>query len=84
MLLSKLDVLEECQVVVEDAWQAGSIPWQVTDLARCERLGNAPNIEKAWVPVGSLPKSPFIGSHTTNGRALLPPPVKSVIGVHTE
>src|SRR5215207_724553 len=35
------------------------------------------------VPVESLPKSPFIGSQTINGRALMPPPVKSVIGVQT-
>ena len=35
------------------------------------------------VPVESTPKSPFIGSHTTNGRALIEPPVKSLIGVQT-
>src|SRR5262250_1338263 len=35
------------------------------------------------VPVGSVPKSPFIGSQMTNGLALFPPPVKSVIGVQT-
>src|SRR5689334_9958258 len=35
------------------------------------------------VPVESKPKSPFIGSQSINGRALMPPPVKSVIGVQT-
>ena len=35
------------------------------------------------VPVESTPKSPCIGSQIMNGRALMPPPVKSVIGVHT-
>ena len=35
------------------------------------------------VPVESKPKSPFVGSHTTNGRALIEPPVKSLIGVQT-
>src|SRR5262245_20535927 len=34
------------------------------------------------VPVESNPKSPFTGSQTMNGRALMPPPVKSVSGVH--
>ena len=48
MFLAELDVLEECQVVIEDAGQADRVSWQVSDLARCERLGNAPNIEKAW------------------------------------
>src|SRR6185369_773505 len=33
------------------------------------------------VPVESTPKSPCIGSQVMNGRALMPPPVKSVIGV---
>ena len=35
------------------------------------------------VPVESTPKSPCIGSQIMNGRALMPPPVKSVIGVQT-
>src|ERR1044071_738522 len=33
------------------------------------------------VPVESTPKSPCIGSQVMNGRALMPPPGKSVIGV---
>src|SRR5688572_18761542 len=35
------------------------------------------------VPVESTPKLPAIGSQTMNGRALIPPPVKSVMGVQT-
>ena len=46
-------------------------------------LAKQPTLNDRGVPVGSLPKSPCIGSQTTNGRALIPPPVKSVIGVHT-
>ena len=35
------------------------------------------------VPVESTPNTPSIGSHTMKGRALIPPPVKSDIGVQT-
>ena len=42
-----------------------------------------PTLKALGVPVESTPKSPFTGSQTINGRALIPPPVKSDMGVQT-
>ena len=47
VLLSEWNVLEECQIVVEDAWHSHIVARLISDLPRFERLRKTSNIERA-------------------------------------
>ena len=47
MLLTNLDVLEERQVVVEDARHTHIVPWLISDLSESGRLGETCNIKRS-------------------------------------
>ena len=48
VLFSEWNVLEECQVVVEDAGHSHVVPRLISDLTSRERLGKTTDIKRTW------------------------------------